>query len=313
MNKHISNARAIEGKPKAVFLLLEIIVVAILPFIIAIYIRQMAMDYLFTPLIENLPYLWFLSFRAFLFHFTSFGFIIIYLFAIVKYYEKRKIKHLGFSSKKLFFRGMRGIVLALVMMGAIVFTILILDQGTIDKTHLLADGLQSIPYLIIILCGRLIQGSAEEMVFQGWALPKIGKTYTPLIGVVFVSLLFAVAHGMNPNMSFLAGINLILYGLFAAFYVLYERSIIGIMMFHAFWNFFQGNVFGLAVSGSGLSAISFTSVVFEENSILNGGAFGAESSLITTIVLCIGVSILVFLYRKETHQKIEANEQVVSA
>ncbi|MFW6298443.1 MAG: CPBP family intramembrane glutamic endopeptidase [Bacillota bacterium] len=265
------------------------------------------MDYLFTPLIENLPYAWFLSFRSFLFHLTSFGFIMLYLFAFVKYYEKRTLKALGFSSKKVIVRGLMGAFFAFVMMGAIVFTMLLFGLGSIDTAHLLVDGYQSLPYLVIILCGRLIQGSAEEMVFQGWALPKIAKTYTPLIGVIAASLLFAIAHGLNPNLSVLAGFNLILYGLFAALYVLYEKGLVGIMMFHAFWNFFQGNVFGLAVSGGGLSAISFTSVLFEEASVLNGGDFGAESSLMATVVLSIGLGILVFLHRKRTQQKATNN------
>jgi len=47
--------------------------------------------------------------------------------------------------------------------------------------------------------------------------------------------------------------NLALYGLFAALYALREGGIWGISAQHTAWNWAQGNIFGLQVSGIGTS------------------------------------------------------------
>jgi hypothetical protein len=52
---------------------------------------------------------------------------------------------------------------------------------------------------------------------------------------------------------------------------------------HWSWNFFQGNVFGFAVSGSDAGASLLQSRV-QGPDILTGGPFGAEASILTVIL-----------------------------
>ena len=70
------------------------------------------------------------------------------------------------------------------------------------------------------------------------------------------------------------------------------------------WNFVQGNFYGIPVSGLEMSDSVFTTTINEELELINGGTFGAEGGLATTIVmlLCIGG---LLLYMKKTGKFVE--------
>ncbi|RMD72733.1 MAG: CPBP family intramembrane metalloprotease, partial [Chloroflexi bacterium] len=138
----------------------------------------------------------------------------------------------------------------------------------------------------------LVQGAAEEILTRGWMLPTLAVRYRPWVGVLISSLFFAVMHGLNPNLSFLALLNLFLYGLFAALYALREESLWGICAFHSIWNWAQGNLFGLAVSGQPVSGGMLFNLMETGPDWLTGGAFGPEGGLVTTIVLVISMAII---------------------
>jgi hypothetical protein len=87
-------------------------------------------------------------------------------------------------------------------------------------------------------------------------------------------------------------INLGLYGLFAALYALREESLWGICAFHSIWNWAQGNLFGLEVSGQSVSGGMIFNLMESGPDWLTGGAFGPEGGLATTIVLLLSMAII---------------------
>ena len=52
---------------------------------------------------------------------------------------------------------------------------------------------------------------------------------------------------------------------------------------HWSWNFFQGNIFGFAVSG-GDAGVSLLQAATSGPDILTGGVFGAEASILTVVL-----------------------------
>lgn len=60
--------------------------------------------------------------------------------------------------------------------------------------------------------------------------------------------------------------------------------------YHITWNYFQGCVYGLNVSGFDIQGI-FSSRILNDN-LLTGGAFGPEAGILTTIVIAIGFLIV---------------------
>ena len=85
-----------------------------------------------------------------------------------------------------------------------------------------------------------------------------------------------------------------------ALYMLKTDNLWGVAGLHGAWNFTQGNIFGVAVSGSttGPSLFQFISRANAADWI-SGGAFGTEGSLLASLVLLVGIFYLVWRLKKE--------------
>jgi len=222
------------------------------------------------------------------------SFIGIYIFVglWVKFFERRSLESLGLSMSAAFFKLGRGFGAgALIFVAAVVPGIWLglytVEAGPIVDARVIGG-------VLLILIGWLVQGPAEEFIFRGWVLTTISARYTLWLGVFLSSLLFAVAHSLNDGISLLAILNLALFGLFTALYVLWEEALWGVFSIHAVWNWVQGNIFGLAVSGSSPGDSLF---VIQETGpdILTGGVFGPEGGLLVTVMLGVAIGCLFFL------------------
>lgn len=144
----------------------------------------------------------------------------------------------------------------------------------------------------VLLSAWLVQGFSEEISFRGWLMISAGAQHGAKAAVCSSALLFAIAHIGNDGVSIPALLNLFLFGVFAAFYVLRTGSIWGAAAMHGVWNFVQGNVFGIKVSGIEMpdSVWRFSSA--EGMKWLNGGSFGLEGGLAVTAVLAAGILLL---------------------
>ena len=98
------------------------------------------------------------------------------------------------------------------------------------------------------------------------------------------AVLFAVAHQQALG-SPVALLNLVLFAVLAALWALRQGSLWGVIGFHAAWNWVQGNVAGIAVSGNEAPGGALVRLVPDGPAALSGGAFGAEGSLVVTAVL----------------------------
>ena len=87
----------------------------------------------------------------------------------------------------------------------------------------------------------------------------------------------------------LAYINLFLCGLLFGLLFVESGSIWMVAALHSGWNFLQGNIFGISVSGTAKSSSVFDSSFADGWSFMNGGDFGLEGGLAVTIVLAVGI------------------------
>ena len=98
----------------------------------------------------------------------------------------------------------------------------------------------------------------------------------------------------NAGVTFLSVLNIILDGVLAGLLFIYTDSIWLVVAQHGTWNYVQGNLLGFQVSGTGADASIFSFTMGSGPDWLTGGAFGAEGSIITTLVLLLS---LVIVYR----------------
>lgn len=138
---------------------------------------------------------------------------------------------------------------------------------------------------LLTLVGFLVQGMSEEVMLRGYLMVSLAGRMPLWLSVAITSLLFAFMHGGNAGLTPLSLVNLVLFGIFAAVFMLRYDNIWGIGALHSAWNFCQGNIFGVAVSGSnaGDTLLSF-SVLEGAPRWVSGGEFGLEGSIVTTVV-----------------------------
>ncbi len=231
-----------------------------------------------------------------LFLVSAFAGIYGLLWLWVKFVERRPFKSLGLRGENPLSKFGRGFGVGLSMMVLAIVAGNSLGFYTIEIGPILS--VSALGGVLLILPGWLVQGPAEELIFRGWVLPVVSARYTLWAGIFLSSLMFATAHALNPGVSWLAILNLLLFGLFTALYALSEEGVWGVFGIHAVWNWVQGNIFGLEVSGSPLPGVSLFVIRETGPDIWTGGAFGPEGGLIVTLILGIFIGGVLFLNRR---------------
>jgi len=241
---------------------------------------------------------------------SSFAGIFLFLWLWVRFAEKRPFSSLGFERKNAIFTYLRGFVLGLLMFSAAIGLLAVLGFVQIDRSiDPSMVGLSALGGVLIILVGWLVQGAAEEVLVRGWMLPVLAARYHRWLGIIISSLIFAILHGLNPNISALAFLNLTLFGFFAAFYAIREGSLWGICALHSSWNWIQGNIFGFEVSGGSMGGGTIIKLMDTGPDWMTGGLFGPEGGLAVTIVLVIGIIVIFAWPFKVDEENIPAIQQ----
>jgi membrane protease YdiL (CAAX protease family) len=204
-------------------------------------------------------------------------------------YERRPFWTTGFERRDATRKALRGAAVGVAMLGGAVALMAAFGYATREDGPPQLQGSPALPGIFIALIGWAVQGPAEEVVCRGWMLPVLAARYRLWVGVLVSSIFFAVLHGVNPNLTPIAGLNLVLYGLFAALYALREGGLWGIGAQHAAWNWAQGNLFGFEVSGIPPAGGMLINLMETGPDEVTGGAFGPEGGLAITAVLVIGI------------------------
>jgi membrane protease YdiL (CAAX protease family) len=233
--------------------------------------------------------------------FTSFSEILLFFLPSIfivafwlKYYEKRKFESIGLERKNSIKKIIIGFGVGLLMFSLSILILYSLNYLEFENSSNTISGINYILPSLLILISYLIQGSTEEIVFRGWLLPILGTQLKPWLAILISSILFALLHSLNDNITIIAIVNLTLFGVFISLFALRQGSIWGVCSWHAIWNWLQGNFYGLEVSGN-KENITIFNLKETGPDWLTGGNFGPEGGLIVTLILLIGSLILLAL------------------
>ena len=131
----------------------------------------------------------------------------------------------------------------------------------------------------------------EETVVRGFLFRLVQIAGGTWIAVLVSSVLFGAAHAFNPGATMTSSIAIALEAgvLLAAAYALTGRLWFPIGL-HAGWNFTEGSIFGMSVSGQSAPGALFGGTL-KGPVILTGGAFGPEAGIVA-VILCLSVAVL---------------------
>ncbi|WP_242259512.1 type II CAAX endopeptidase family protein [Bacillus cereus group sp. BfR-BA-01311] len=219
----------------------------------------------------------------------TFGGAIFILFIWVRFVEKRPFSSIGFWKEKWMRKYLKGALIGFVFISMPVILLLLMGSVKLQVQHITSTVIVGI---VGSLVAFLIQGATEEIIVRGWLFPVLSVRSRIWVGIVVTSFLFGFLHLLNPGITILSISNIILVGVFAAFYVLKDSSLWGICAWHSIWNWAQYNVYGFAVSGMTIYSTPLFKPATNGPEFLHGGTFGIEGSIITTIMLTIASIVL---------------------
>lgn len=137
----------------------------------------------------------------------------------------------------------------------------------------------------------LLAATVEETLIRGFLFRIVQMLGGTWIAIIISSAFFGAGHAFNPGATVTSSIAIALEAgvLLAAAYVLTGRLWFP-MGLHAGWNFSEGSLYGLSVSGF-TAKNALTQGILKGPVILTGGAFGPEAS-IAAVALCLGTAVL---------------------
>lgn len=215
-------------------------------------------------------------------------FLIVLYTGYCKFIEKRPLSSMGFTKRNMSSFYAKGIGWSAVLIsGAYLICVLT------GACHFEGVSAQLVPgYVVFYLIGYMIQGLAEEVICRGYLLVSLSRRNSVWYSVILSSGVFMAMHMSNEHVTVLAYINLFLCGLLFGLLFVESGSIWMVAALHSGWNFLQGNIFGISVSGTAKASSVFDSSFSDGWSFMNGGDFGLEGGLAVSIVLAVGIYVV---------------------
>jgi membrane protease YdiL (CAAX protease family) len=224
---------------------------------------------------------------------------------------KHAAEYIGLGTRRPWVRDLiAGLVAGALMVSACIALIALLGHYSItaapplQASHGVAAGV-----VVFILIGGAI---TEELAFRSYfflrlveciangasalgASKKLADGIGSWAAIAVLAALFGSAHLGNPNSTFLAFANTVLYGVFLGILMLRTGSIWLLWGLHFAWNCTLGLAFGLPVSGISQFSVAWTGVA-QGPRWLTGGSYGIEASA-PLVVLLLLATVIVTVFR----------------
>ena len=233
---------------------------------------------------------------------TYYGYIIMSGVALLywKLIEKKPLSEMGLT--KRFGNYFIGIIVGVILLAVSVFAIVL--TGNIEYHGFFENA--DILMIILVIGGFIVQGATEEILCRGIVLHTL-KEKTPVwIAIAVSTVLFIIPHWSSlfegGTIYGVIGVaNLVLISIIFSLLTIRFKSIWAACGLHSFWNAILYCILGLNLSGKDETVTAIFTMQSVGNNICNGGAYGIEASLITTVVLALAAALIWYLNRKKNY------------
>ncbi len=142
----------------------------------------------------------------------------------------------------------------------------------------------------------IVAGISEETLFRGYLLQTMTRGQLFWFGAILTSFLFATAHNRNPSANFLSWTNTFIAGIWFAVAYFKTRNLWFPFGLHLAWNWVQGSVLGINVSGLGeLASAPLMKSADSGPTWLTGGDYGIEGGIACTLALFFSIALIYFM------------------
>lgn len=136
----------------------------------------------------------------------------------------------------------------------------------------------------------LVQSLFEEIAFRSYLMPAISDRFGIWAALIISSLVFALVHIANSNVSPMGMLNIFSAGILLGILFIRYGNVWAASGLHFSWNYIQSTILGFEVSGEQTFNMMDTEEVGPD--LITGGAFGFEGSIIAFLFLLL----LIFYY-----------------
>jgi len=150
--------------------------------------------------------------------------------------------------------------------------------------------------LVVNTAVLFLSALVEELIYRGYAFQRLMEAVGPTSATLLMALYFGLQHWHNPGHSFVSTFIIFLSGILLAVAYIRTRALWLVWGLHFAWNFSEGVLFGLPVSGF----TRFSTVLQTDTTgpvWLTGGDFGPEAAYFTVLVLIAAIIVLVLVTR----------------
>lgn len=229
-----------------------------------------------------------------------YGYIIMASVALLywKLIEKKSLSEMGLTKHfgNYFIGAIIGVILLALSVVAIVLTGNIKYHGIFENVDIIM--------ILLLFGGFIIQGATEEILCRGIVLHTLKEKTSIGIAIAVSTILFIIPHWSSLFAGdIIYGVigvaNLVLISVIFSLLTIDFKSIWAACGLHSFWNAILYSVLGLNLSGKDEKVASIFNMQSVGKNIWNGGEYGIEASIITTVVLAFAVALLWYMNRKK--------------
>lgn len=235
---------------------------------------------------------------------TYYGYIIMSGVALLywKLIEKKPLSEMGLT--KRFGNYFIGIIVGVLLLAVSVFAIVL--TGNIEYHGIFENA--DILMIILLFGGFIIQGATEEILCRGIVLHTLKEKTPTWIAIAVSTVLFIIPHWSSlfegGTIYGVIGVaNLVLISIIFSLLTIRFKSIWAACGLHSFWNAILYCILGLNLSGKDETVTAIFNMQSVGNNIWNGGAYGIEASIVTTVVLAIAAALIWYMNRKKIDKR----------
>ena len=209
-------------------------------------------------------------------------------YSFVRIVERRRVVEL--VSPGCFTEALAGAAIGFGLFGLVIGTLFLLDIYSIK-------GVNGVSVVVPALMTAIMAGITEEILIRAVAFRILQEWLGSWLALAISAALFGLLHLANPQATIVSSAAIALEAgiMLAAAYMVTRRVWLAIGI-HAAWNFAQSGISGLTTSG--VEITGYLQGDLHGPSMLTGGSFGPEASIVA-VVVCLAAGLYLLRVAQE--------------
>lgn len=228
--------------------------------------------------------------------FTPLAVVVLLSVIFILVIERGKVKipvGYGFLKNTLI-----GIVLGAFWLGSVIAVLLFTKTMNIHRQN-------NIDYIWVWILASLLNVAMQELLVRGYLYQLWKQKYNVIVATVLSTILFTAMHGGAFEAGIIPVLNVVSMSVFVTLLLEYTGTIIAPVIAHFIWNTVGAIIFGsVSLADDYPNLLEST---FQGNSLISGGIYKIEGSIIVLAVNLILITYVFVLKKRNSIPKLKVS------